>query len=121
MKYFLTLSILAITLSGLVWAATPVLALDTELQLVNPLGGTKQKPVGVTSATTLIGTVIKMVMGVVGALVLLMFFWGASQWIGGNAEKIKGGAKTMAWAAVGALAVFTSYLLLKFTLPFFGN
>jgi hypothetical protein len=42
-------------------------------------------------------------------------------WIGGNAEKIKGGAKTMAWAAIGALAVFASYLLLKFTLPFFGN
>lgn len=65
-----------------------------------------------TDAPTIIGIVIKAALGVIGAITLLMFVVGASEWLtsAGNPEKVSAGAKTMLWAAIGALLVFASYI-----------
>ena len=63
----------------------------------------------------IIGTVIKGVMAIVGALVLLMVVWGAGGWMlaGGNTEKIQEGRKTIVWAMIGAFILFVSYMFLN--------
>lgn len=79
-----------------------------EVKLVNPLG------IG-TDVTKIIGTVINGLMGVMGAIVLLMVVWGAGAWLtsSGNPEKVKAGAQTMLWAVLGAVITVSSYVILS--------
>lgn len=76
--------------------------------LTNPLKNEE------TNATAIIGIVIKAALGVVGAVTLLMFVMGGSTWLmsAGNPEKVTAGSKTMMWAAIGLLLVFSSYVIL---------
>ncbi len=85
------------------------------VQLVNPISGTQSKPEGENSVPVLVGGVINMALGVMGALVLLMLVWGAIGYImaAGNPEKIKSSTKTIIWAAIGTLVVLASYILLN--------
>ncbi|OGH88014.1 MAG: hypothetical protein A3J93_02480 [Candidatus Magasanikbacteria bacterium RIFOXYC2_FULL_42_28] len=85
--------------------------------LDNPLAS------GTTDVPTIIGIIIKGILGVIGAVVLLMFIWGAQAWLmaAGNPEKIKAGGKTMAFAALGAFIVFFSYLFLNGVLTYLGT
>jgi len=61
----------------------------------------------------LVGLIIKALMGFIGAVVLLLFVMGAFKWLTsqGNSEKVAEGTKTMAFAMLGALVVFLSYML----------
>ena len=79
--------------------------------LANPLGNVTEVPV-------LIGTIVKGVLGIVGALALFFFFWGGFAWMtsAGNPEKVKKGRDTLMWASIGLIATFASYSLLKFIL-----
>lgn len=81
-------------------------------QLANPLKG------NVTDVPTIIGNVIKGVLGFIGALTMFMFVMGGWKWItsGGNAERVKEGVKTMLWAAVGVVIVFASYMVVGLVL-----
>lgn len=90
---------------------------DQTVTLNNPLAGNK------TDVPTIIGTVIKGILGVIGAVVLLMFIWGAQKWLtaAGSAEKIKAGAKTMVFAALGAFIVFFSYIFLSGVLAYLST
>lgn len=74
----------------------------------NPLGGNR------VEFTAIAGTIIKGLLGVIGSLTLLMFVWGGFQWLtsAGNAEKVEAGSKTMIWAVIGVLLVFSSYFLI---------
>lgn len=76
--------------------------------LDNPLGNK-------VAFTDIAGAIIRGLLGVIGSLTLLMFVWGGFQWLtsAGNAEKVESGSKTMIWAVIGVLLVFTSYFLLK--------
>lgn len=78
-----------------------------EVKLVNPLG------IG-TDVITIIGTVINGIMGIMGALVLLMVVKGAGTWLtsSGNPEKVSSGAQTMLWAVLGAVITVSSYIIL---------
>lgn len=69
----------------------------------------------ITDAPTIIGIVIKAALGVIGAITLLMFVMGAQEWLtsAGNPEKVSAGAKTMLWAAIGALLVFASFIIVS--------
>jgi len=73
-----------------------------------------ESPIVPVTASAIIGTVIRGVLGFVGALTFVMFVWGGASWIfaAGNAEKIEQGTKTMIWAAIGLIVVFGSYILL---------
>ncbi len=74
-----------------------------------------ENPIEATDVPTLLGTIIKAALGVVGSLTLLMLVWGGFQWLtsAGNAERVKKGTQTMVWAVVGVVLVFTSYLILS--------
>jgi cytochrome bd-type quinol oxidase subunit 2 len=83
--------------------------------LVNPLGTTDPK--------VFIGNIIKAVLGLSGAVALLMFVWGGAQWVlsQGEKDKIEKGRKTIVWAALGLCFVFLSYALLYNLLRILGG
>jgi len=83
-----------------------------DISLKNPLTSIGSKG-GSGDISVLIGLIIKSLMGFIGAIVLLFFVIGAFTWLTsrGNSEKVMEGAKTMAFAFIGALVVFTSYML----------
>ena len=85
------------------------------VQLENPLGDT-------TEAPQVVSLVIQGLLGIMGALVLLMFVWGGATWLlsAGNPEKVKAGSQTMIWAAIGAALVLLSYTMLSKILEVIG-
>jgi len=109
------------TPSGSTPATTDESATKT-IPLQNPLGGTPENPLGVTSVPRLIGNVIKTVLAIVGALALAMFIYGGFTWLtsGGSAEKIKKGKDILMWAVIGLVVIFASYSLVDFLLTAFG-
>lgn len=77
------------------------------VSLPNPLGN------NVTTVPQLINRVIIAILGIVGALALLMFVWGGLLWMtsAGNADQVKKGRETLVWASIGLLIIFASYTL----------
>lgn len=76
---------------------------------------TLDNPFGTTEVTVLIGTVIKAFLGIIGSLTLLMLVWGGFLWLtsAGNQDRISKGTKTMVWAVIGVILVFSSYILVN--------
>ncbi len=68
-------------------------------------------PLGTSDVRVVIGRVIQAMLGLSGALALLMFVWGGFQWItsGGEKEKIQKGKNTLIWATIGMFFIFISY------------
>jgi len=64
----------------------------------------------------LVGRVLNALLGIVGALALLMFVWGGFRWMtaAGNTEQAAKAKKTLVWAALGLVAIFGSYAILSF-------
>jgi len=85
---------------------TPVLAKAAELP--NPLPA--------NDVPTVIGFAIKGILGIVGAVALLMLVWGGITWMtsAGNSEKVKRGKDTIVWAIFGLAAIFLSYAVVRF-------
>lgn len=73
-------------------------------------------PVGDPSVPTLIGYIIKAILGIVGAVALFMFVYGGVMMIvsGGKPEKIQTGKSVLTWAVIGLAVIFSSYLLVNF-------
>ncbi|HEU0051374.1 MAG TPA: pilin [Patescibacteria group bacterium] len=80
--------------------------------LYNPLGN-------VDSVQALIGKAIRAVLGIVGALALLMFVYGGIVWVtsGGNEKRIEQGKNILINATIGLLIIFFSYTFINL---FFG-
>ncbi|MBI2484387.1 hypothetical protein HYV71_04350 [Candidatus Uhrbacteria bacterium] len=57
-------------------------------------------------------TVGDLILGIVGALALLMFVWGGFLWLtsGGSEERVKAGTTTFRNSVIGLLIVFASWL-----------
>lgn len=85
------------------------------VRLANPLGA------GAT-AQGVIGSVIDKVLGVVGALALIMFIYGGITWMTamGNDQQITKGKNILMWSALGLIVIFSSYALVKFVLQAIG-
>jgi len=98
--------VMAFLLVATLFVGTQVLAVDP-VKLKNPIAA--------ENVPQIIGTIIKGVLGIMGGVVLLMVFWGASSWLlsAGNPEKIKSGSQTMMWALIGAIITVASYLILN--------
>lgn len=81
------------------------------VNLRNPLGNTSDIP-----AVT--GNIIRAILGLVGAVALLMFIYGGFLWLtsGGNPDKIKKGKETLVWAAIGLAFIFSSYIIANFVI-----
>ncbi len=75
-------------------------------------------PIAAKSIPELIGTIIKAVLGVVGALALAMFVYGGFLWLtsGGNPDRIKKGKDVLIWATIGLIVIFSSYALVDFVI-----
>ena len=74
-----------------------------------------------TDVKVIIGTIIKGLLGIMGALSLLMVVHGATGWIlaAGNAEKVSASSKQMLWAVLGAVLTVASYIILSGIMKFF--
>lgn len=79
-------------------------------------------PIEDTDVTSLIGRIIRVALGVVGAVALLMFVYGGLMWLtsGGSPDKIKKGMDVLIWAAIGLIVIFASYTLVDFVFEAFG-
>ncbi|MFH1088893.1 MAG: pilin [Candidatus Uhrbacteria bacterium] len=71
-------------------------------------------PLGTTDIRTVVGNIIKAILGLSGVAALLMFVYGGVQWIisGGEPKKVEKGKETLKWAAFGLVFIFISYTLL---------
>jgi hypothetical protein len=71
---------------------------------------------------TIIGNVIRAVLGIVGSLALLMFVYAGIRWMmaGGNQERIKKAKDIMVWTALGLVVIFASYAIVTFVLAAVG-
>lgn len=67
---------------------------------------------------TLIGQVIKAVLGIVGSIALLMFIYGGFLWLmsAGSPERVAKGKNVLIWASVGLVVIFVSYALVNFVI-----
>lgn len=72
-------------------------------------------PIAAKDVPSLLGSIIKYALGIVGSAALLMFVLGGFWWLtsGGNEERIARGTKTMLWAAIGVAAVLASWFILN--------
>lgn len=70
-------------------------------------------PLGNVPITTIIGRVIKALLGLSGAVALLVFVWSGILMIlaGGNPERIKKAKDSLVWATIGLVVIFTAYTL----------
>lgn len=72
-------------------------------------------PLGTTSISRIIGRVISAVLGITGAVALLMFVWGGFQWLiaAGSPDRIKKGKDTLMWSAIGLAVIVGAYALVN--------
>jgi len=84
------------------------------VQLPNPLGTGAEK----TNIPTLLGNVVKAILGIVGSLALVMFIYGGIIWMtsSGNAEQVTKGKNIVIWATIGLVVIFSAYALVNFVL-----
>lgn len=66
--------------------------------------------------------VSEKILGLVGSLALLAFVYGGIMFLisGGNSEKVEKGKQILIGAVVGLVIVFTSYMIIQFTMSALG-
>ncbi len=84
--------------------------------LVSPFGGTTDVP-------TIVGYIIRAILGLSGVLALAMFIYGGILWLisGGNPGKVTKGRDTLVWAALGLVVLFTAYTLVATVVSLIGT
>ena len=114
---------LLIILFGLLFLfAMPILAADSNVATnlesvapikINTISGLNQK----------VGAIIKSILGIVGALALVMVIYGGLMWMlsGGKADQVKKGKDTLVWAVAGLALIFFSYVLVNFVITAMTN
>jgi len=97
--------------SPAVYAGTVKTTTGGTVSLTNPLTGNETP----TTIPTLIGYLIKAIMGIVGSLALVMIIYGGFVWMtaAGNTEKITQGKNILVWAIIGLVVIFSAYLLVS--------
>jgi len=66
--------------------------------------------------TTGLIALIELLLGAVGAVALLYFFWGGIRWLtsAGSADRVKKGTDIMVNTIIALIIVFVSYIFLEF-------
>lgn len=112
--------IFACMLSVLLFAPAAAFAQTTQdsVPLTNPIGWTKDNKAGSTNIPVFVGTAIKQVLRIVGAVAFAVFVFGGFLWLtsAGNTDRVKQGSETMLWAAIGICIIFASYAILQFVI-----
>lgn len=72
-------------------------------------------PISANSVPELVNSMVRTILGIVGAVALLMFVYGGLLWMtsGGNEQRITRGRDTLIWASVGLAVIFGSYAILS--------
>jgi hypothetical protein len=83
------------------------LAARAQVALTDPLDG--------AAITTIIGRVISALLGLSGAIALLVFVWSGILMMvaAGNPDKIKKAKGSLVWASIGLVVIFTAYALVS--------
>ena len=73
-------------------------------------------PINAETVPQLINSIVRTILGVVGALSLFMFVYGGMLWMtsGGNSQRVEKGKETLTWATIGLAVIFSSYAILSF-------
>lgn len=79
---------------------------------LNPLGNVEG------GGPELYGRLLRVFLGFAGMAALFFFIWGGLVLLTsrGNPEKVKSGRDTLMWAAIGLVACFASYIVLRFVI-----
>ena len=77
-------------------------------------------PMAGASIPQIIGNIIKLLMGIVGAVFLVMFLWGGFVWLtaGGTPKKVETAKKILQDAILGVAAVVASFTILSLIIKF---
>ena len=88
------------------------------IKLLNPLCGGKD-----CNIPSLIGQIIKGLMGILGSVTLAMFLYGGFLWLtaAGRDAQVTKGRETLIWAALGLVLIFSSYALISFLIKTLTN
>lgn len=80
-------------------------------------------PLGTTSVPQLIGNLIRSLLGVVGAVFLVMFVYGGVLWTtaGGDPKRVQGAKTTLINAVMGMVIIAFSYAIVSLILTFAGQ
>jgi len=72
-------------------------------------------PLGTTNINTVIGRIIRVAIGTIGALFFAMFVWGGALWMtaGGEAERVKKAKQALFNALIGMAVVVFSYMIIN--------
>ena len=75
-------------------------------------------PLGTTDIREVIAQVIQAVLGIIGAVALVMFIYGGFMWLtaGGKSDRIQKGKDILIWSVIGLVVIFGSYALVNFIL-----
>lgn len=82
----------------------------------NPLCPTPDIPCDIPS---ILGRVIRVVLGIVGAIALVMFIYGGFLWMTGASrgeKKVQYAKEVLVWTSLGLIVIFGSYLLVNFVI-----
>lgn len=79
---------------------------------------TLYSPIGDVSVATIIGRVLSIIIGVVGAIALAVFIYGGFLWMtsAGVSKKVEEGKSAMVWAVLGLVIIFSARAILTFVL-----
>jgi len=79
-------------------------------------------PLGTNSVPTVVGKVIKALLGIIGSIALAMFVAGGLMWMtsAGNDKQLGLAKATLIWATAGMIVIFFSYIFVKFVLESIG-
>ncbi len=119
----LAFGLLLLSRAGTVWADTLVTSTSSTGAGAQASAGAIRlsNPLGAESLPALVGNVLRIAIGIVGAVSLLIFISGGLRWLtsGGEAAKIQAGKDAMKWAAIGLVVIFSSYALVGFVFKLF--
>jgi len=91
----------------------PFMASAQSVNLPNPLSVDN-----ILESSSYVGLIIKRVLGVVGALALLLLVYGGISMIiaAGNETKIAKAKSLIAYTAIGLVVIFSSYTIINFVI-----
>jgi hypothetical protein len=77
-------------------------------------------PIGSVSVPVLIGKILSIVIGVIGAIALAMFIFGGFLWMtsAGDGKAVQKGKDTMVYAVLGLVVIFSARAILTFVFEF---
>lgn len=91
----------------------PAALLLATLYAVPAFAAALTNPLGSSDLRVIIGNVIKAMLGLSGALALLVFVWSGIMMMlaAGSPDKIKKAKDSLVWATIGLVVIFSAYTL----------